>query len=130
MSNFDAPIASDVNVLLRADAERRWLHREVIPVLRQIETSEQLPDDLLDAALAYLETAWEEALVRAHATDAAHTDLHLRGDGHDVLRGPADRYHATVRVLRGLIAERVTPFIEPPLEAISYASARGRSARL
>ena len=130
MSNFDAPVASDVNVLLRADAERRWLHREVIPVLRQIETGEQLADGLVDAALAYLETTWDEALVRAQATDAAHTALRLRGDNHDVLSGPADRYHAAVRVLRGLVAERVTPFIEPPLEAISYASSRGRPARL
>lgn len=113
MSSFDTPIASDVNALLRADAERRWLHLKVIPVLQQLETREQLPDDQIDAALAYLETTWDEALMRAHATDAARSDLHLRGDGHDVLRGPAERYHAAVRVLRQTLAERVAPLMEP-----------------
>lgn len=119
-----------MHALLRADAERRWLHGEVMPVLRQLETREQLPEDQIDAALAYLEATWDEARLRAHATDSAHTELHGRGSAHDALREPADRYHAAVRVLRRTLAERVTPFMEPAIEAISYASARGRSARL
>ncbi len=113
---FDSALPSDICVLLRADAEQSWLNREVIPVLRQIETREQLPDDQVDAALAYLEATWDEALVRAHATDAAHTGLRRRGDEHEGLSGSADRYHAAVRVLRSTLAERVTPLMESTFE--------------
>jgi hypothetical protein len=118
MSNsFDSSLPSDVCLLLRADAEQCWLRREVIPVLRHLETREQLPDDQVKAALAYLEVIWSEATARAGETDAAHTHLRTEEDGeHDALSGPAGRYHAAVRVLRGVVAERVTPFVEPPIE--------------
>jgi hypothetical protein len=126
-----ATAPSDICLLLRADAEQHWLHREVIPVLRDIETRERLPDDQVEAALAYLEATWSEAELRARATDAARGRLRAASERDDgALAGPAQRYHTAVRVLRGLVAERVTQFIEPPLEAISYASARGRPARL
>src|SRR6476660_10212502 len=52
---FDQSLPSDITLLLRVDAERCWLHREVIPVLRQVESSEQLPEEQVGAALAYLE---------------------------------------------------------------------------
>ncbi len=38
MSNsFDSSLPSDIRLLLRADAEQCWLHREVIPVLHHLE---------------------------------------------------------------------------------------------
>jgi hypothetical protein len=123
---FDCTIPSDICVLLRADAEQSWLNREVIPVLRQIETREQLPDELIDAALAYLETTWDEARIRAHATDAAHSSLHTRGAEHEALSGPADRYHAAVRVLRRTLSERVIPLTEPREDDRPHLGERGR----
>lgn len=117
MSNsLHSSLPSDVCLLLRADAEQCWLRREVIPVLRHLETREQLPDDQVKAALAYLEVIWSEATARAGETDAAHAHLRTEDGEHDALSGPAGRYHAAVRVLRGVVAERVTPFVEPPIE--------------
>ena len=117
MSNsLHSSLPPDVCLLLRADAEQCWLRREVIPVLRQLETREQLPDEQVEAALAYLEVMWNEAKARARETDAAHAHLDAEDGGRDELSGPAGRYHAAVRVLRGVVAERVTPFVEPPIE--------------
>jgi hypothetical protein len=116
LDSFDSSLPSDIRLLLRADAEQCWLHREVIPVLRQVETHEQLPDEEVGAALAYLEAMWNEATLRAQETDAAHTHLRSRRGEHEALSDPASRYHAAVRVLRGIVAERITPFVEPPLE--------------
>jgi len=101
-----------MRLLLRADAEQCWLHREVIPVLRHLETRERLPEEEVGAALAYLEAMWNEAMVRARETDAAHA--HLRGAEQQshTLSGTAGRYHAAVRVLRGIVAERVSPLVE------------------
>ena len=115
-TSFDQSLPSDITLLLRADAERSWLHREVIPVLRQVESREQLPEEQVGAALAYLEAIWNEATVRARETDAAHAHLGARSGGHGSLAGSADRYHAVVRALRGTLAERITPFMEPPVE--------------
>ncbi len=97
----------DVSLLLRAHAERRWLSREVIPVLRQIETSEGLPDEQLPAAVAYLEVIWEEALSRARDTDAERHRLDERSPVEQPLLAKAHRYHATVRSLREAVARRV-----------------------
>jgi len=105
-----------MRLLLRADAEQCWLHREVIPVLQRLEADEQLPDEEVGAALAYLEAMWSEAMVRARETDAAHA--HLRTGAHErkTLSSTAGRYHAAVRVLRGIVAERVEPLVEPTPE--------------
>ncbi len=113
--SFDSSIPSDIRLLLRADAEQCWLHREVIPVLQHLETRERLPEEEVGAALAYLEAMWDEAMSRARATDAAHAHLRAAEREPEVLSGPAGRYHAAVRVLRGIIAERVTPLVEPLL---------------
>src|ERR1700684_2451797 len=66
---------TDVSLLLRAHAEQRWLSGEVIPVVRQIETRERLPEDQLPAAVAYLEVIWVEALGRARETESARGHL-------------------------------------------------------
>lgn len=117
MSNsFESSLPSDIRLLLRADAEQSWLDREVIPVLRQVETPEELPEEEVGAALAYLEAMWSEAIVRARETDAAHGNLCSRDAASEGLSGPASRYHAAVRALRGILADRVTPFVDPSLE--------------
>jgi hypothetical protein len=114
---------SDICLLLRADAEQSWLHREVIPVLRELEARKAPTDEDSSAALAYLEAMWSEAAVRAHATDSAHCELRGDDDG-DLLAGAAARYHAAVRVLRELVAARVTAFVKPLAEGerAGYAS--------
>lgn len=117
MSNsFESSLPSDIRLLLRADAERCWLHREVIPVLREVETPGQLAEEEVGAALAYLEAMWSEATSRARETDAAHIHLRSRERTGEALADPAGRYHAAVRVLRQIVAERITPFVEPDLD--------------
>jgi hypothetical protein len=116
MSNsFNQSLPSDMSLLLRADAEQCWLSHEVIPVLRHLEAREQLPEEEVGAALAYLEATWNEAMLRARETDAAHADLRSRDGEFEELSGPAGRYHAAVRVLRGIVAERVTPLVDQPV---------------
>lgn len=107
----DTRIPSDIVLLLRADAEQRWLNREVIPVLHQIEGPEPLPCKQVDAALAYLESSWSEARARARQTDAAH-DLSVRARGDGALGADAERYHTAVRALRGIVAERVAAHVQ------------------
>jgi hypothetical protein len=114
-TSFESSLPSDIRLLLRADAEQCWLHREVIPVLRQVETPAELPDEEVGAALAYLEAMWNEATMRARETDAAHTHLCSREES-EALSGPANRYHAAVRVLREIVADRVTPFVDMTLK--------------
>lgn len=115
-TSFDPSLPSDITLLLRADAEHCWLHREVIPVLRQVESHERLPDEQVGAALAYLEAMWSEATIRAQETDAAGAHLNSRNGAHNSLSSPAERYHTVVRALRRLLTERVAPFVEPALE--------------
>ncbi len=131
----------DVTLLLRAHSEQRWLSREVIPVVRQIQTGERLPEEQLPAALAYLEVIWVEAAGLAREADAA---LHTL-DVFDVIekQGPdgqlghsprarqqlparARRYHASVRELRAAVARRVEELIAAP---VAYATdSTGRPA--
>jgi hypothetical protein len=112
MHNQSSPsLPTDVCLLLCADAEQSWLHREVIPVLRQVETPQRLGEDEVGAALAYLEAMWDEARVKARATDAARADLRAVGEQGDGLSEHAGRYHAAVRTLREVIAARVAPFV-------------------
>jgi hypothetical protein len=122
-TELDSSVPSDIVLLLRADAERSWLDREVIPVLRQIERREPLPGEQVGAALAYLEDSWSEALLRARQTDAAHR----RGakTRQTRLGARAERYHTAVRALRGLLAERVGAYVEAP-----PGSAAPRCARI
>jgi hypothetical protein len=123
--SFDSFLPSDIRLLLLADAEQHWLHREVIPVLRHLEAPDQLPKEEVGAALAYLEAMWDEALMRAHETDAAHRHLCGREEQRETLAGPAGHYHAAVRALRGIVARRVTPFVEPSLELDECHAATG-----
>ena len=106
---------SDVCLLLRAYAEQRWLSREVVPVLRQLETPDALPEEQLGAALAYLEVTWLEASRHAAETDAALADLETaRLAAEEALPSKARRYHAAVRFLREAVGRHVDAFIAAP----------------
>jgi hypothetical protein len=111
-------LPSDVSLLLRAHAEQRWLSGEVIPVVRQIETRERLPEDQLPAAVAYLEVIWLEALGRARETEMARGQV----DGEDPSERPlptrARRYHDVVRALREAVARRVARLLAVPAETL------------
>lgn len=110
---------ADVSLLLRAHAERRWLSREVIPVVRQIETPEALPEEQLPAALAYLEVIWAEALVRGHATDTARRLLDADGSGEQPLQARAHHDHHAVENLRDVVARRVARLLAVPQSRIA-----------
>jgi hypothetical protein len=97
----------DVCLLLRAHAEQRWLSREVIPVLRQVEERDDLPEEQYGAALAYLEVIWMEAQQRAQETDGAREKLKRSASDDSVLPQKAFRYHAAVRDLRSVVSRRV-----------------------
>lgn len=100
---------SDVCLLLRAYAEQRWLSREVVPVLRQLEEPDELPEEQLGAALAYLEVIWIEALRHAAETDAAFAELDYEPSKQgEALPSKARRYHTAVRFLREAVARHVT----------------------
>jgi hypothetical protein len=114
--SFDSSLPADVCLLLRADAEQRWLHREVIPVLREVQARQWLDAEQAGAALAYLEAMWGEAAIRARATDAAHASLDSEDADEHTLSGHAGRYHAAVCVLRQIVAARIAPLVETVVE--------------
>ena len=105
---------SDTALLLRVHAEHEWLHTELVPVLAQLEDPASLQAGELGAALAYLEVTWDEALRRAHDTDAAYE----KATGDDqwdptttVLVGEARRYYGWLRDMRRRLAGRVEAFL-------------------
>jgi hypothetical protein len=109
----------DVSLLLRAHAEQRWLSSEVIPVVRQIEGPELLPEEQLPAAVAYLEVIWIDAMGRARETEAARCRLDEWECPAHPLPGQllpirARRCHAGVRTLREAVARRVAPLLAAP----------------
>ncbi len=110
----------DVCLLLRAYAEQRWLSREVVTVLRQLETPDELPDEQLGAALAYLEVVWIEALRHSAETDAAFAALDQElGDQEltgQALPSTARRYHSAVIALREAVARHVTKLLAGPAD--------------
>jgi hypothetical protein len=131
----DPPPPSDVCLLLRAHAEQQWLSREVVPVLRQLQQRDSLPEEQLGAALAYLEVIWIEASRRAAETDATFAELEAAcaasrqtlasedatytpeatlHDGAKALPDKARHYHAAVRTLRDAIARNVAPLLAVP----------------
>jgi len=109
--------------MLRSHAEQRWLTREVVPVLRQLQTPGGVPDEQLGAALAYLEVTWLEAARLAGETDAACADLDDAAtsasaspleDATETLPSKARSYHAAVRTLREAVARNVAALIAAP----------------
>lgn len=114
----------EVSLLLRAHSEQRWLSREVVPVVRQISTLEELPEEQLPAALAYLEVIWSEAVTRAGDTDKALTCLDLslpvpQSPECQALAARARRYRAAVLVLRETVSRHVAGLLAVPAERYS-----------
>lgn len=118
----------DVSLLLRTHAEQRWLAREVIPMLRHVETRERQPDEPLDAPLAYLEALWLEAERRAGETDATRRLLDCPSEGDRpedrALYSKACRYYDSVRALREVVAKRMArlPVVAPDPAAAPMAA--------
>ncbi len=120
---------SDVYLLLRAHAEQRWLTREVLPVLRQLQAPGELPEEQLGAALAYLEVTWFEAVRLAAETDAAFANMEAASpDTNEALSSKARRYHAAVRTLRDAIAEHVTGLVDAPCDFVCTGTGHFRPA--
>ena len=97
---------SDMCLLLRAYAEQRWITSELLPVVRELESPDQIPEEQLGAALAYLEVLWVDARRRAVETDAALEALGAPAATPGALR-TGRRYNAAVRRLRASVEERV-----------------------
>ncbi len=114
------PPPADVGLMLRAHAELRCLSRELIPVLREVETRDGLPEEQLGAAMAYLEVTWMQARRRAAETDCARDELAVappsaygeEGPSQRELHGRACRYYEAVKALREAVAERVALVLE------------------
>jgi hypothetical protein len=108
---------SDVCLMLRVDAERRWLSREVVPVVRQLQHLEDLPEEQLGAALAYLEVTWIEACRLAAETEATFAEMNASapaGRG-ETLPFKARDYHTAVRNLREAVERNVRALVSPPV---------------
>jgi hypothetical protein len=114
----------DMCLLLRAHAEHRWLSREVLPVLRQLEQrDDSLPEEQLGAAFAYLEVLWIEASGRAAETDRAYAELDaFATNGDRALHANARSYHSAVHALRGAIARHVAQLLAAPTDASPHDS--------
>ncbi|HWX74442.1 MAG TPA: hypothetical protein VNZ05_03995 [Solirubrobacteraceae bacterium] len=104
---------ADVCLLLRAHAEARWLSREMVPVIRELER-----DGNAHAGLAsYLQTLRVEARRHAAETDAVRIELDAAPPaGEHELHYDARRYHAAVRRLRATIERRLQPLLGDALE--------------
>jgi hypothetical protein len=110
---------SDVCLLLRAHAEQGWLSHELVPVLRQLEHPDSLPEEQLGAALAYLEVLWVEASQRAADTEAAHDELEaVNGSTDPSLSREARNYHLAVCRLRESVASHVRQLLAVPPDAL------------
>jgi hypothetical protein len=129
---------SDVCLLLRAHAEQRWLSQEVGPVLRQLRRRDELPEEQLGAALAYLEVLWIEASQRAAETDAAYAEFEAseraaraeaaaaepdaRAGGGWTLPSKARRYRVAVLTLRDVFGRQVAALLAAPDGSLEHAS--------
>jgi hypothetical protein len=109
---------SDICLLLRAHGEQVWLARHVVPVMRQLEQPDSIPDDQLGAALAYLEVLWLDACRRAEETEAAYALLLTSDAGGDrLLHAEARQYHAAVRAMRETVSRHVSALTAAPATA-------------
>jgi hypothetical protein len=115
---IDNSCPSDVRLLLRCQGEQLWLICHVLPVLRELDDPDSIPEDQLGAALAYLEVLWIDARRMAHETDKASAALLASEPEPEVLRLRADarRYHAAVRALREAIERRYDRLTSVPAD--------------
>jgi hypothetical protein len=120
----------DVCLLLRSHAEQSWLTHEMVPLLRELEHPDSLPEDQLGAALAYLEVLWVEASQRAAETEAAKDDLNaIDLAGVRSLSNLARGYHAAVCTLRNSVAQEVAQLLAAPGESGTHDPARTQRDR-
>jgi hypothetical protein len=105
---LDNSCPSDIRLLLRCQGEQLWLNCQVLPVLRELDDPDSIPEEQLGAALAYLEVLWVDARRMADETDKASAALLASEPEPEVLRLRADarRYHAAVRAMRDAFARR------------------------
>ncbi len=116
---LDSPPPSEVCLLLRAHALQHWLNREVMPVVSELQDRDQVPEDQVGAALAYLEVLWLEASLRAAETDAAFAKLNETAGGTDKgLRSQVRRYHEAVRALHKAVEGHVAELVSAPVEML------------
>jgi hypothetical protein len=106
---------ADVCLLLRAHTEARWLSREVVPLIRELEQDR----DSHPGLASYLHTLCIEARHHAAATDAVRIELDAQPpNGDHELHHKARRYHAAVRRLRATVDRRVEALVgavvQPP----------------
>jgi hypothetical protein len=119
-SNPDSYPLSDVCLLLRAHAEQGWLSHELVPVLRQLEQGDPLPEEQLGAALAYLEVLWLEASDRAAETEAAFAELDsVHISPNPSLSREARDYHEAVSALRRSVERHVARILARSTPSIS-----------
>ena len=112
----------DICLILRAHGEQSWLVSKVVPIVRQLEQRDLVPEDQVGAALAYLEVLWLDACSRAAETDAALAQLDReRAEGDLILYEKARRYHAAVRRLHTAVGRRVTALTGAPSETPALA---------
>jgi hypothetical protein len=113
----------DIGLILRAHGEQLWLTAEVVPIVRQLEHADALPEDQAAAALAYLEVLWIDARQRAAETDAARAVLDRAAEHDCVLGEKARRYHAAVCRLRTAVGRRVGTLIGLGEHALAHEHA-------
>jgi hypothetical protein len=114
---------ADVCLLLRAHAEARWLSRDVVPVIRELEHD----FDSHAALTSYLETLRIEARHHAAETDAVRIELDaLPPNGDHALHHNARRYHAAVRQLRTTVDRRAERLLATAVDG----PGNGRSMRM
>ena len=105
---------SDTALMLRAHAEHHWMQTEISPTLSHLEQPAGLGHEEMQAAVAYLQMAWSEAVRRAAQSDLARERLD-REAAADVAVEPltrqARRYHDCVQSVRAAMHGRVEPFL-------------------
>jgi hypothetical protein len=103
----------DVCLLLRANAEARWLSNELVPVVRQLERNPRAA-----TSLSYLEVLRLDARRHAAETDAARLALDaVQPNGDAPMHSGARRYHAAVRRLRARVDRRLAVALDSAARA-------------
>ncbi len=155
-----APAPADITLILRADAELRFLRDEVIPVLAQLEAQPKAQEHQLWPAAAYLQAAWPQACRLAREADQARvrvqaargSDISVaaseaqeartartsgdslpraaRAAGDPHLAKAAFAYHDTVRRLRQSLAARVALLTEAGASAASAPLHQAQAERI
>jgi hypothetical protein len=135
----------DICLLLQAYAEQRWLARELLPHLRELERMRAISDaelgtvteEQLRTKVSYLEAVWFDAGGRAAQTDAAFAKLDRdagmqdgeHGEQRRRLRECADHYYEALRVMRRELGSRVSSMTHTG-EAHGRRRGAGSSPRL